>query len=188
MNNSTPRPGPGPSSGGERPRPRPGPGVPARPSPTPRPRPSLPPAADASSERRLTFGPDWRTAIIAVPGAGFAALVAIFATDPVQRAFAAVVVVALLAIAAADFFFAPRLTITDQGLRVHAPLERARLRWDEVDSIAATTSRRLGLRAPTLEISAGERLIVLDRRDLAADPWAVANRIAEFRDSGGVTR
>jgi hypothetical protein len=129
----------------------------------------------------LTFGPDWRTTVIAVPGAAFAALVALFADDPVQRVFAVAVVLALLAIAAGDVFFAPRLTVTDDEVRVHGPFDRARLPWTQVDSVKATTSSRFGLRSSALEISAGERLLVLDRRDLAADPWAVANRIAEFR-------
>jgi hypothetical protein len=101
----------------------------------------------------------------------------------VQRAFAAAVVVALLAIAAADAVFAPRLTVTEEGIRVHAPFDRARLPWSDIDAVVATSARRFGVRTSILEISAGERLLVLDRRDLAADPWAVANRIAEFRAS-----
>jgi hypothetical protein len=142
---------------------------------------------EGTTPRRLTFGPDWRTTVIAVPGAAFAALVAIFADDPAQRAFAVVVVLALLAIAAGDLFFAPRLTVTDDGLRVHAPFDRAQLSWSEVDSVKASTSSRFGIRSSALEISAGERLLMLDRRDLAADPWAVVNRIAEFRAESTAT-
>jgi hypothetical protein len=115
-----------------------------------------------------------------VPGAGFAALVLAFADDPAQRLFAGVVVLVLLVIAASDLIFAPRLTVDEDGLRVYAPFDRVRLPWRDIDSVTVSTVRRLGLRSAILEISAGDRLVVLDRHDLAADPWAVTNRIAEL--------
>jgi hypothetical protein len=180
-----------------RPRPQPRPAGPARPTPAPAAKPSRPAppprpvraSADGTGPtpaRRIDFGPDWRLTIIALPGAAFAALVGLFADDPAQRLFAVVVVVVLLALGLGDVIFAPRLSVDGQGLRVRAPFDRARLAWDQVDWVKATTSQRYGLRTSVLEISAGERLIVLDRRDLAADPWAVASRIREFR--AGVTR
>jgi hypothetical protein len=129
----------------------------------------------------LTFGPDHRLSIIAAPGAAFALLVVILGTDPVQRTFSAAVVVALLAIVFGDVYFAPRLTVTHSGVRVYAPFDRATLGWHEIDSIEARNIRRYGLVSSTLEISAGERLIVLDKRDLKGDPWAVAGSIAQFR-------
>jgi len=64
---------------------------------------------------------------------------------------------------------------------VRAPLDRAQLSWDDIDSIKAVTVSRYGLHSSILEISAGERLIILDKKDLAGDPWAVAATIAEFR-------
>jgi hypothetical protein len=90
-------------------------------------------------------------------------------------------VVALLLIAGADICFSPRLTVTDAELSVRSPFDRARLPWSEIESIQATSSKRFGLHSAMLEISAGERLIILDKKDLAADPWTVVNKIAEYR-------
>lgn len=179
MHKPSPRPRSTPSPG----RPTPAPAAPTS-TPRPRPRPApltFAPRTEHDTPARLTFGPEWRTTFIAIPGAGFAALIAFFADEPVQRVFAGVVVVALLLIAAADVCFSPRLTVTGEEVRVHGPFDRARLPWNEIDTIQATSSTRFGLHTALLEINAGERLIVLDKKDLAADPWAVAGKIAEFR-------
>lgn len=152
------------------------------PGPSPYQLPTRPhPAIGDTDQRRLAFGPDYRLSFAAVPGAGLAALIAIFGTDAVQRFFSVVVVIVLLALVATDFLFAPRLTVSDDGLRVFAPFDRVTLRWEEIESIQARNVRRYGIVSTGLEISAGERLVVLDKRDLAADPWAVAGVIADFR-------
>ena len=169
MNNPAPRPA-------GRPSPRP------RPSPHPAAAPPGPAQSNVDPQPpRLTFGPDYRLTIIAAPGAAFALLVVILASDPVQRTFSAAVVIALLAIVVSDLYFAPRLTVTAAGVRVFAPFQRARLEWAEIESLDARATRRYGLVSTTLEISAGEALIVLDRRDLKHDPRAVVAAIAEFR-------
>ena len=179
MNNPSPRPAGRPSP---RPRPAPRPGARADPA-APElatSHPATPQIGDPQPPR-LTFGPDYRLSIIAVPGAAFALLVVLLGSDPVQRTFSAAVVVALLAIVFGDVYFAPRLTITGTGLRVYAPFQRAMLGWHEIDTIEARATRRYGLVTTTLEISSGERLIVLDRRDLKNDPRAVLSTISEFR-------
>ncbi|MGN6605852.1 MAG: PH domain-containing protein [Jatrophihabitans sp.] len=119
--------------------------------------------------------------MIALPGAALAGLVAVLGTDPVQRFFSIVVVLVLLALAVADLVFRPRLVVDADGLRVFGPFDRVALPWSAVASVRASTSQRYGLRTTVLEIDAGERLVVLDKRDLAADPWAVARAIGDFR-------
>ena len=138
---------------------------------TPRPRPTPAP---------LCFGPDRRLLVVALPGALFAGLLAFVGDDPVQRFFSLVVVVVLLAVVATDLVFAPRLTVDPAGLRVFAPLDRAHVGWAELESVHASSTQRYGLRSTVLEIDAGDRLLVLDRRDLAADPWEVASAIVEY--------
>jgi Bacterial PH domain len=129
----------------------------------------------------VTFGPDRRLSFVAAPGAVLALAYFLLADDAPQRLFTGVVVVVLLAIVATDLVFAPRLVVSPEGLRVRTPFDRATLPWPELDFVRATTSQRYGLRTVVLEISAGDRLLVLDRRDLAADPEKVADVIERYR-------
>jgi hypothetical protein len=87
-------------------------------------------------------------------------------------------------VTAAELVFRPRLVVTADGLRIHGPFDRAVLPWAAIVTVQASTSQRYGLRSHVLEIDAGERLVVLDRRDLSADPWAVARAITDFRPAG----
>lgn len=151
--------------------------------PTPERRPPQP-APVGARPVRLAFGPDLRPLVITVPGAVLAAVAAAVADDPVQRFFSIVVALVLVAVTAAELVFRPRLVVTADGLRVNGPFDRAVLPWASIVTVQASTSQRYGLRSHVLEIDAGERLVVLDRRDLAADPWAVARAITDFRPAG----
>jgi hypothetical protein len=101
------------------------------------------------------------------------------------RLLLGIVALVLAAIAVSDVVFAPRLTATFAGLAVFAPSARARLRWSEIDSIRVDTNSHLGLRNSTLEIEAGDRLIVLTRRGLGCDPETVATQLSTLRSDSG---
>jgi len=67
------------------------------------------------------------------------------------------------------------------GLLVRTPLTRARIAWSDVEAVRADARERLGLRSVTLEIDAGEQLLVFSRRALGADPERVAGLISAFK-------
>ena len=55
-------------------------------------------------------------------------------------------------------------------MRIRTPLTRADLAWREVEDVSADVRSRYGLRSTTLEVDAGEVLVVFSRRSLGADP------------------
>lgn len=90
------------------------------------------------------------------------------------------VALVFLAVAAADGLLRPRLAAHDAGVTVRTLTGRHTVPWSEV-TVRAIERRRFGRATHTLEIDDGERLIVLGRRELGADPRAVAGEIAELR-------
>lgn len=126
------------------------------------------------------FGPDRRlTAALGAAGLGacYAAWSTPLAPGQLLLALAAVV---LTGYAATDLIFTPRLSATPDGIVVNSPLARARLGWADIDTIRADSHSRHGIRTTTLEIDAGDRLIVLSRRALGAAPDSVAELIRAF--------
>lgn len=121
----------------------------------------------------LRFAPDLRlTALIA--GAMLIAVgLAATADDAISRAVWIGAALVLAAYAAGDVIFRPRLTADATGLRIRSPLARASLAWPEIEDVRADVRSRLGLRSVTLEVDAGETLVVFSRRALGADPEAV---------------
>jgi hypothetical protein len=90
----------------------------------------------------------------------------------------------LFGYAVSDLLFAPRLSAGPAGLVVRSPWVWVRLPWESVDAVRADARVRHGLRSVTLEIDAGERLIVLSRRALGADPETVAVRVRALDPRG----
>ena len=129
---------------------------------------------------RVAFGPDRRltaaTAVLAVVAGVSAALT----SDRAGRLLFAAAALLLAAYAVTDLVFRPRLAVDAAGLRVRGPWAFARLGWDEVDAVRADVRMRHGLRTVALEIDAGDRLIVLSRRALGADPEQVAELVRAF--------
>ncbi len=126
------------------------------------------------------FGPDRRlTAVWAALGV-VGALAAAFSSDPEGRLLAAVAALALAAYAVTDLVFWPRLTASADGLRIRAPAMRATLAWSEVAAVRLDERARLGLSSRTLEIDAGDRLVVFSRRALGADPRDVLGLVTAF--------
>jgi hypothetical protein len=129
----------------------------------------------------LRFGPDRRlTALIGVL-ALVAATAAALAPDSAGRLLLAGAALVLLAYAATDLIYSPRLTASADGLLVRTPATRGLIPWSDVEAVRADTRQRAGLRSVTLEIDAGERLVVFSRRALGADPAQVAGLISAFR-------
>lgn len=130
---------------------------------------------------RLSWVPDRRYTALAAAGAGAAAVALALAGDPPGRVLAAVALVVLLTYVVSDLVFSPRLVATAEGLVVRSPLVRATVPWSEVEDVRADTRIRLGLRSTTLEIDAGQTLVVLSGRALGADPAEVADLVRALR-------
>ena len=84
----------------------------------------------------------------------------------------------------------PRLAAEDDALVLRGPLTTRRWPWARVDAVRVVRMRRLGLPAAYLEIDArdddgGERLLVLGRLELGADPADVAEALQGHRADAG---
>lgn len=130
---------------------------------------------------RLSWAPDRRYTALAAAGAVAAVVALALAGDPPGRVLAAVALVVLLTYVVSDLVFSPRLVATTEGLVVRSPLVRATVPWSEVEDVRADTRIRLGLRSTTLEIDAGQTLVVLSGRALGADPAEVADLVRALR-------
>ncbi|MCR3747086.1 PH domain-containing protein [Lentzea californiensis] len=74
----------------------------------------------------------------------------------------------------------PRLTADADGLTVRGLTGRTQLPWHEV-KVKLQITRRLGREQQTLELDAEDRLVVLTRMDLGADPEEVAGVLHALR-------
>jgi len=126
------------------------------------------------------FGPDRRLTALTATLTLIAAAAAVLSPDPPGRVLLGAAALVLLAYTATDLLFWPRLTASPEGLLIRTPLTRARIPWSDVDAVRADARERIGLRSVTLEIDAGERLVVFSRRALGADPETVAALIGAF--------
>jgi hypothetical protein len=95
----------------------------------------------------------------------------------------------LLAQAARDLLQRPRLSAGPDGVRVRRLRGGVHLPWHRVH-VDVRETRRLALRTVTLELDTATGpdddgvLVVLGRRDLGADPAAVARRLRELDPTG----
>jgi hypothetical protein len=82
----------------------------------------------------------------------------------------------LLVLAGLDFWYGPPLVADREGLQLRSgPGRTLRIPWADVESVESTTSTSRGLlRLASLEIDLGDRLVVLSRHRLGADPDEVA--------------
>jgi hypothetical protein len=129
----------------------------------------------------LRFGPDRRLTALSGALALIAIAAAALASDPAGRLLLAGAALVLLAYAITDLIYWPRLTVSADGLLIRTPAARGLIPWAEVEAVRADTRQRAGLRSVTLEIDAGERLVVFSRRALGADPADVAGLISAFQ-------
>lgn len=129
---------------------------------------------------RVAFGPDAR--LIAATGvlALAAAVAAALSGDAGGRLLLAGAALVLAAYTGTDLICRPRLVADPAGLRVRSPGAFLRLPWAHVEAVRADVRSRHGLRTVTLEIDTGDRLVVLTRRGLGADPERVAELVNAF--------
>ena len=74
----------------------------------------------------------------------------------------------------------PRLSADVDGLAVRGFASTTHLPWHEV-KVKLQTTRRLGREQQTLELDADDRLVVLTKLDLGADPEEVAGVLHALR-------
>ena len=128
------------------------------------------------------------TMLSAGMGLLFAAGVPVVADRP-GRVLLALGAALFLAQAARDLLLRPRLACGPDGVTVGRLTGRVHLPWGGL-RVRARETRRLGTRTVTLELDAAagpdedEVLVVLGRRDLGADPAAVARRLLELDPRG----
>lgn len=135
---------------------------------------------DARRQPVTRFGPDRRiTALIGVGALGALGLT-LAATDGPGRLIFALAAIVLAGYAVGDLVFWPRLAVDASGLRIRTPLARADLTWTDIEDVRADERTRYGLRSTTLEVDAGETLIVFSRRALGADPATVQDLVRAF--------
>ena len=128
---------------------------------------------------RCQFGPD-RRLTAATGGLSVVAVLIALTTDRAGQVLLAGAALVLLTYTVTDLIFWPRLTVTSEGLSIRAPLTRTQLPWSDIEAVRADARQRLGLRSVTLEIDAGEQLVVFSRRALGADPETAAGVIRAF--------
>jgi len=131
------------------------------------------------------FGPDRRLTAACAAGALVALVIGFTVLDAAGRILFVLLAALLVGYAITDVLFAPRLVADADGLRVLTPFARAHIGWADVDRVHADSRQRYGLRSVTLEIDAGEELIVLSRRALGEDPELVAEIVNSFVPSAG---
>ena len=119
---------------------------------------------------RLRFGPSAPLAWVAAAAAVICAGIAIFGGDPAGRLILGIAAVLLAGLGAADLLVVPRLAVSAEGVTVRTLSVRRQLPWGRIESIRLDERSRLGLSSRTLEIDAGDVLIVLGRHSLGADP------------------
>jgi hypothetical protein len=126
------------------------------------------------------FGPNRALSVLWLVLALVAVGVVVTTTDAEGRLLVggAAIVLAIYGIVGVVFW--PRLSVGPAGLRVHTPTRRAAYRWAEIDTVRLDERRRLGLSAGTLEIEAGDALVVLSRWALGADPRVVLALVQSY--------
>ena len=116
----------------------------------------------------------------AAAGAVVALLLALVA-DPAGQVLFGVGAVGLALLVAVDLLLRPRLAADATGVQVRTLAVRRRLPWSAVQRIDVDERARYGLVSRTLELEAGDTLVLLGRRALGDDPRDVADALARIR-------
>ena len=120
--------------------------------------------------------------------AGLVVLLLALLADPAGRLLLGVAALGLLVLGAADLLLRPRLAADPAGVQVRTLASRHRLPWSAVERVDVDEHTRYGLTSRTLELEAGELLVVLGKRALGADPRDVADTLARIRYTGQYSR
>ncbi|MGI8722615.1 MAG: PH domain-containing protein [Geodermatophilaceae bacterium] len=120
------------------------------------------------------------TALAAAGGAAMAAIG--FTVDPTGRWLVWAAAALLFGIAAVDLVVRPKLRADPYGVTVRALSGATSAPWSEVQ-VSLRQHQRFGRSVATVELELEEKLIILGRRELGADPEQVAARLAQLRSS-----
>lgn len=126
---------------------------------------------------------DWaprsgETALAALGGAVMTALG--FTVDPTGRWLVWAAAALLFGIGVVDLLVRPRLRADDSGLTVRALTVRRSAPWPQVE-MQLRQHQRFGRSVATLELDVEEKLIILGRRELGADPEVVLEQLTRLR-------
>lgn len=108
------------------------------------------------------------------------AAAAFLATDNAGRLLIGLATLLVMYLAAFATIARPRLTADVNGLAVRGFTGTTRLPWHEV-KVKLQTTRRLGREQQALELDADDRLVVLTKLDLGAEPEEVAGVLHALR-------
>jgi len=117
----------------------------------------------------------------AAAGGAVIALLLAATADPAGRVLFGLAALGLLALTVVDLLLRPRLAADPDGLRVRTLAVRRRMPWSALQRVDVDERSRYGLTARTLELDAGDTLVVLGRRALGTDPRDVADALARIR-------
>lgn len=126
---------------------------------------------------------------LAAVGLGLGVAAAGVVTDPAGRILVGAAALLVLALGIRDLLSGPRLSAGPDGVDVRTLWTRRHLPW-AVLRVQVRVSRRLGVQSRALELdtAAGPDddgvLVLLSRRDLGAEPDAVASALAELSPEG----
>lgn len=107
--------------------------------------------------------------------------------DPAGRVLFGLAALGLLTLVVVDLLLRPRLAADPAGIQVRTLAVRRRLPWSALERVDVDERSRYGLTARTLELDAGDTLVVLGRRALGSDPRDVADALARIRYTGRPT-
>ncbi|BBY58462.1 PH domain-containing protein [Mycolicibacterium sarraceniae] len=133
---------------------------------------------------------EWGPKIGAVAGLGVAGILmaigcATVVTDPPGRILTAIAAIGLLAFACGSWRARPKLAITEDGLVYRGWFRAQTVRRPDIALIRITEFRRIGRKTRLLEIeTTADRLIVLSRWDLGADPLSVLDALTDAGYAG----
>jgi hypothetical protein len=136
---------------------------------------------DPARAPSVRFGPDRRLTVGAGLAAAAALVLCVTSSDAPGRVLFAVAALVLVGYCVGDLVWWPRLSADVTGLRIRTPFTRADLGWAQIEKVGADVRTRYGLRSVTLEVDAGEVLVVFGRRSLGADPETVAGLVLALR-------
>jgi hypothetical protein len=145
---------------------------------------------DGTSEAPTRWAAPIAAVVLAAAGALALGAWALSADDAPGRVLAGVGALALALAALFGGLARPRLAVDDDGLTVRGPLRTSSWPWAGVDAVRVVRARRLGLPTAYVELEArdatgDERLLVLGRLELGADPVEVAEVLQGHRAAAG---
>jgi hypothetical protein len=131
-----------------------------------------------------SWAPPIGVVVVAWLGAAVALVLLLLTDDAPGRLLAAVATLGLAAIGLFGSVARPRLAVDEERVTVRGLTGKRSWPWQQVHRVRVVRHRRLGRDIPMLELdvlNGEERLIVLGRFDLNADPDDVHEQIRELR-------